>query len=361
MVGSELAPWWLAVLVLMTAVFALAGCVGGWAGRAGLVVAAGSSVGFLVAMARSRGAGRVVAAAITDVAGGGFELSRIGFASLVPLRSSRSRFEVTLGMGYGPHPAHLVDRIARRDLVAPGPAIIHLHGGGWWRGRRHRQGLPLLHRMADEGWIAFTADYRLSPEVTIPDQVADVKRLIAWIRANAVGLGVDPAFIAVAGGSAGGHLAALAALTPANSVAQPGLEDSDASIQACLPLYGVHDLLDGSGAPLWPYLVDQVVGVDPAADPEAWRQVSPTRMATADHPPFLVVHGAADTLVDPALSRDLVGALRAAGGAPVGYLEVPWANHGFDYFRSPRSVRVVDGAARFLVATFRSRTVEEAG
>lgn len=350
MVGSELAPWFLGVLVMSAAGFIVAGWVGGTVGRLGLVAAAPEAIAFVIAITRSRGVTEAAASSVSNFLGTPVSLPAVRLRSLVPPRSSGAGLHVDPSLTYGPHPRHLVDRIRSVDLRQPAPAIIHLHGGGWWRGSRHRQGLPLLHHLARNGWVAFTPSYRLSPEATFPDHLVDVKRLVVWIRANALELGVDPSFIAIAGGSAGGQLAALAALTGRERSLQPGFEEGDASVQACIPFYGVHDLVDEAGGPLWPYLVDQVMKSEPSVAPVAWHQASPTRMATADRPPFFVVHGSADTLVDPGMSRDLVAALRAVGGPGVGHLEVPWANHGFDYFRSLRSLPVVHGVTAALVA-----------
>ncbi len=194
----------------------------------------------------------------------------------------------------------------------------------------------MIHRLAAAGWQVFTPSYRLSPEATYPDHLIDVKRAVAWVRTNAQSLGVDPGFIAIAGGSTGGNLAALAALTADDTTLQPGFEDSDASVQACIPLYGVHDLLKEDGAALWPYLETSVMKSAAREDARRWRAASPIHRASVRRPPFCVIHGGADTLVRPELSRRLVAALRDAGGPPVGYLEVPWGNHGFDFFAGPR-------------------------
>ena len=361
MIGSELAPWLLAAALTVAGGFTLLGWSGGWAGRAGLVILALSAAAFGIAIARARTVRGAVAASGSLFLGEPCALPGLGLRSLVPAASPASGLDVTRGLRYGPHPRHLVDRIALPDLEGPRPAILHIHGGGWWRGERHRQGLPLLHRMARQGWVAFTATYRVSPEATFPDHLIDVKRLIAWIRMHADELGVDGRFIAVAGGSAGGQLAALAALTHGDGTLQSGFEDWDASVQACIPFYGVHDLVDGAGRPLWPYLVESVMKSDPSGDPDAWRRASPTRTARADRPPFFVVHGGTDTLIGPGSSRDLVASLRAVGGPPVGYLEVPWGNHGFDYFRSVRSMHVVEGVARVLVRLHERAVVEGAG
>lgn len=89
------------------------------------------------------------------------------------------------------------------------PAVLQIHGGGWVLGSRRDQGLPLLYHLASHGWVGFNVDYRLSPAATFPDHLIDLKRALAWIREHADEYGVDPGFIVVTGGSAGGHLSRL--------------------------------------------------------------------------------------------------------------------------------------------------------
>src|SRR3954469_21641669 len=121
----------------------------------------------------------------------------------------------------------------------PRPAIVQVHGGAWVVGSRKEQGIPLLNHLAANGWVGVNIDYRMSPFATWPDHVVDVKRAIAWVREHADELDVDPGFVAITGGSAGGHLCALAALTAGDPAFQPGFEDADTSVQAAVPFYGV--------------------------------------------------------------------------------------------------------------------------
>ena len=97
------------------------------------------------------------------------------------------------------------------------------------------------------GWVGFNIDYRLSPAATFPDHLVDVKRAIAWVREHAAEYGADPDFVCLTGGSAGGHLCALAALTADDPAYQPGFEDADTSVAAAVPFYGVYDLTDSEG------------------------------------------------------------------------------------------------------------------
>ena len=122
--------------------------------------------------------------------------------------------------------AHRLDVIRRRGAPPAGaPVLVYIHGGAWVIGDKREQGLPLLHELARRGWVTVTINYRLSPRATWPDHIVDCKRALVWVREHIAEYGGDPGFIAVSGGSAGGHLAALLALTPGDPAFQPGFED----------------------------------------------------------------------------------------------------------------------------------------
>ena len=234
----------------------------------------------------------------------------------------------------------------------PRPAVIQVHGGGWISGSRVEQGIPLLNHLASNGWIGFNIDYRLSPRATLPDHVVDVKRAIAWVRDNATDLNIDPTRICLTGGSAGGHLTALAALTADDATLQPGFEDADTSVAAAVPFYGVYDMHDIGGV-YYPELREWlfrnvVIKRDWENEPAAYEAVSPTYRVNANAPPFLVFHGDRDTLVPVQDARVFVERLRAVSRSDVLYVELPGAEHAFDLIPSVRSVRVVEGIERFL-------------
>lgn len=231
------------------------------------------------------------------------------------------------------------------------PAVIQVHGGGWILGSRSEQGIPLLNHLAANGWIGFNVDYRLSPRATLPEHVIDVKRAIAWVRAHADELGVDPARIAITGGSAGGHLSALAALTANDRSLQPGFEEADTSVMAAVPFYGVYDLHDEAQmyAHLHDWLFSKVVLKRPVAEAsELYRSVSPTHRVNEDAPPFLIFHGDQDTLVPVEDARAFAKRLEDVSHNDVLYVEMPGAEHAFDIFPSLRTARVVECIERFL-------------
>jgi acetyl esterase/lipase len=239
------------------------------------------------------------------------------------------------------------------------PAVIQVHGGAWVIGTRREQAIPLLNHLAANGWVAFSIDYRLSPWATFPDHVVDVKRAIAWVREHAADYGVDPTFIALTGGSAGGHLCALAALTAGDSTWQPGFETANTTVAAAVPFYGVYDLLDDDGihAPaIFGWLLEPLVfKARRRNDPERFRAASPRYRVNAGAPPFFIIHGERDSLVAVEDARRFADDLRAVSRNVVLYAEMKGGQHAFDLIPTWRTVPVVEAIERFLATVYRRR------
>lgn len=237
---------------------------------------------------------------------------------------------------------------------APGgrrPAILQIHGGAWIVGFKEYQGIPLLTHLAANGWVGFNIDYRLSPAAAFPAHLIDVKRALAWIRAHADELGVDPDFVVVSGGSAGGHLAALVALTAGDPEYQPGFEAADTAVQAAVVFYGVFDLTNRRRRKPAAYraLLERVVMKRPMdGDPDAYDRASPIQRIHADAPPLFIIHGSSDNLAPVQDARDFAEELRRRSREPVLYAELPGAAHAFDIFPSTRTVAIVEAVERFL-------------
>jgi acetyl esterase/lipase len=206
--------------------------------------------------------------------------------------------------------------------------------------------------MSDRGWVGFNVNYRLSPGATFPDHLVDIKRAIAWIRGHADAYGVDARFIAVTGGSAGGHLAAMTALTGGDPAFQPGFEDADTRVQAAVPFYGLYDLTDQSkthARGFMSMLLEPIVLKAFYEDePDKFRAASPVDQIHPDAPPFFVIHGDRDTMAPLADARVFVEKLRAISRAPVVYAEIRGAQHAFDLLVSPRSLSVIEGVGDWL-------------
>jgi acetyl esterase/lipase len=207
-------------------------------------------------------------------------------------------------------------------------------------------------QLASRGWVCVNVDYRLSPHATFPDHLVDCKRGLQWIREHAAEYGANPDCVVVTGGSAGGHLAALMALTANDPEYQPGFEHVDTSLQGCVAFYGVYDFTDRYG--IYPerglakLLEQQVMKAALHEAPEAYEKASPLSRVHPQAPPFFIIHGELDTLVPVREARHFAEALRQVSRNPVVYAEIPGAQHAFEVFPSLRTAFVVHGVERFL-------------
>ena len=372
--AGELAPH-LAALTAADTALALAR---GRAGRGGLAVAAGTALGLGYLVQLSRSAGQVLDRALDESLGPDY-VDHLGpehspadlvtpWRSLVnPFDLADPRARVDRDLGYndaGRRGLLDVYRPADRELTKA-PVLLQVHGGGWVLGNKNEQGIPLMQHMALRGWVSVGINYRLAGRDPFPAQIVDVKRAIVWVKDHIAEYGGDPDHIVITGGSAGGHLAALAALTPGDPAYQPGFEDRDTSVQACVPHYGVYDLAGSTGLPsavrmrdeyVAPYLMHRTW----ADDPELFEAASPVLRIGPDAPDFFVIHGAHDSLVPVEQARLFVTRLRATSRNRVVYAELPGAQHAFDVFPSIRSARVVRAIDRFLTWQLSTRRPEVA-
>ena len=191
-------------------------------------------------------------------------------------------------ISYGPYGgANLLDIWRRPDLPRDGraPVLLQVHGGAWIVGNKRGQAHPLMSHLAELGWVCVSINYRRSPRNTWPDHITDVKRAIAWVKEHIGEYGGDPDFVAITGGSAGGHLSSLAALTPNDPQFQAGFEDVDTAVQAAVPFYGVYDFTGAhakSRADMIE-LVEQLVFKSPLANSaEVYNAASTITWAAAD-------------------------------------------------------------------------------
>lgn len=274
-----------------------------------------------------------------------------------PFRFGHPDVEVIREIQYtGSGRRHRLDILKPRGDVSNAPVLFHVHGGGWTIGNKEQQALPLMNYLASRGWVCVTANYRLSPKATWPDHLVDAKAALAWTHEHIAEYGGDPSFVAVTGGSAGGHLAALLGLTVNDPRYQPGFEDADTSVQACIPHYAVYDMADslqsrGGVRQRDMFLGPTVFKAKYAENPAIFHEASPLEQVHADAPPFLVVHGTHDSLASVEEARVFVERLRGVSHNPVAYIELPGTQHAFDVFHSITSSTVVRGVERFLAYT----------
>ncbi len=266
---------------------------------------------------------------------------------------------------YGDHPSQLLDVWRPKELpVEPAPVLLFVPGGAWVHGSRMLQGYALMSHLAERGWVCLSIDYRVAPHHRWPRHITDVKAAIAWARANVDKFGGDRNFVAVAGCSAGGHLAALAGLTPNHPDLQGDLPDgSDTSVDAVVGIYGRYDWEDRSTEErvrFVDFLERVVVGRRIDRHPEIYRLASPIAQIHRDAPPFLVIHGTGDTVIPVEQARSFVDRLKAVSRAPVSYLELPGAGHAFDMTDGARTGSMATAIGLFLNHIHRNRTLEQA-
>jgi acetyl esterase/lipase len=263
---------------------------------------------------------------------------------------------------YGKHPVQLLDVWRRKDLPSrPAPVLIFVPGGAWVHGGRQLQGYALMSHLAEMGWVCLSVQYRVSPHNRWPSHITDVKTAIAWARANVDKFGGDRDFIAVAGCSAGGHLSALAGLTPNDPEMQTELpEGSDTSVDAVVGIYGRYDWQDQSTEEriqFVDFLERVVVKRSISRHPEIFRDASPIERVNPDAPPFLVIHGSSDKVIPVGQARSFVERLRSVSRSAVSYVELPGAGHGFDLTDGARTGAMSTAVGLFLGQVFRIRMI----
>jgi acetyl esterase/lipase len=348
-----------------TVAFVAWGALDAWPGQLGLAITLVSWGGLVAGVLGARRAEHAVERALEEglgrdyrdaLAAAGVETERPGLDwrwILFPFRLAWKGVDRVRNVTYATVGTHELkcDVYRRADRPHGCPVLLQVHGGGWVVGSKDEQGRPLMNRLAREGWVCVAINYRLSPRATFPDHLIDVKRALAWIRRSIAEYGGDPRFVVVTGGSAGGHLAALTALTANEPEYQPGFEDADTTVQGCIAFYGVYDFTNRHrqypNRGLARLLERHVMKEAMASAPGAYDKASPLSRIHPEAPPFFVIHGDRDTLVPVADARHFVTALRETMRAPVLYAEIPGAQHAFEIFPSLRAALVLDGVGRF--------------
>jgi acetyl esterase/lipase len=329
------------------------------AGAVGLALEALAAVGLAALVKSSRTVAPVLEEALTQGLGADYRNTLpstdvVQLPGVLQTMSARKKYIAAPDLSYGPHgDANTLDIWRRRDLPLDGraPVLINVFGGAWTTGKKEGQAQPLIAHLCEQGWVCVSISYRLSPRSTWPDQIVDVKRAIAWVRQNIASHGGDPDRIAISGGSSGGHLSALAALTPDDKQWQPGFEDADTSVFAAVPFYGPSDLtatqVEGNSG-LLPHLKAKVMKLPYASNEHVFESASPLYRVRPDAPPMMLVYGTNDSLIPVEHGRALAAALRAVSNQPVVYAELPHAQHAFDTLGSPRANSTAEAIARFL-------------
>ena len=263
--------------------------------------------------------------------------------------------EVLRNIPYGPAGVRQQLDIYRPQVIPEEgcPVLFQIHGGAWMIGDKRQQALPLMYHLASKGWICVAANYRLSPSVGFPTHLLDCKKALCWIRENGGEYGMDTSFVAVTGGSAGGHLTALMGLTANRSDLQPDNPDTDTSLQAAVPFYGVYDFLvrynqHPNREVYQQFLKGKVMYESLEENPDLWDLASPVAQVHGDAPPFMVLHGSLDSLAAVKDGQIFAEKLKEVSEQPVVYAELPGAEHAWETIHSLRTEHTIDGVHRFL-------------
>ena len=247
-----------------------------------------------------------------------------------------------------------LDIRCHRSRPSNAPVLVQIHGGGWMHGygSKNEQGIPLAVEMAKRGWVVVSISYRLFPKAIFPDPIIDCKKAIVWVKQHIGEYGGNPEFITVTGGSAGGHLSSLLALTPNLPDFQPGFESEDTQVQGCVPFYGIYDLLDAQNLQLSAgieiLMRTKIIQQKKAENPELYTLMSPISHVNKDAPPFLVIHGDKDSLTSLGEAQYFASQLDEISVQTVEFAEVSGGQHAFDLFSSLRSDYVLYGIAERL-------------
>jgi acetyl esterase/lipase len=353
---AELALHHIVWQALATIVFVHFGALSRWPGMVGMGITAASWLGLIVLFHDGRKTRETFERALSEFPQLTDPVRLPATQLLMPFRFQRRGVRVIRDVTY----RKVAGKSLKLDVAMPEqsgqcrPAIVQIHGGAWIIGDKREQGWPLIGHLAANGWVCFNVNYRLSPAATWPDHLVDLKFALQWIRQHADEYGVDPSFVAVTGGSAGGHLAAMMALTANDPEYQPGFEDADTSLQAAVPVYGVYDFANRLGTMLDRFrrqmLEPMIMKAFLDEEPEKFHRASPIDRVHSDAPPFLIIHGDRDTLAPVEDARLFAETLRETSRSEVVYAELHGAQHAFDIFASPRTARMLDGTLRFLTS-----------
>ena len=216
------------------------------------------------------------------------------------------------------------------------PAILIIHGGGFNDGDKARpREINFCTNLVAQGYVCMSINYRLrkkAGDVTWPQSLYDAKTAVRWLRKNADRLGIDPFRIGVMGGSAGGNLAAMLALTqPKDGFDLPEPCGEFSSAVSCgVDFYGAVKLMD--------YHDMKMFNQTRAEAPELYLKASPVTYAHKTAAPMLIVHGTADMTVPPSQSEALAEALEKAG-AEHKLVMIPGAAHTFNLQPPQRDLR----------------------
>jgi acetyl esterase/lipase len=220
---------------------------------------------------------------------------------------------------------------------APGqrrPAVVIIHGGGWTGGDKGaKREINIGTTLAQHGYVCASINYDLARpgHPTWPNNLQDCKRAVRWLRKNAEKYQIDPDHIGAIGGSAGGHLTAMLAVTGPDDGLEPQEDASYSSrVQAAVPMYAHMASNMDRDFPMFPGTRAEV--------PELYRDATPLLHVTKDDPPMLILHGTADTTT-PISHSERFAAKLAEVGVPHELVIIEGAPHSFHLQPRQRDLR----------------------
>jgi acetyl esterase/lipase len=224
------------------------------------------------------------------------------------------------------------------------PAILDIHGGGWSQ-RQIESDRPMMERLAKRGFVTALVSYRISSEACYPAALHDCKAAVRYLRAHAEELHINPERIGVMGGSAGGHLSGLTALTSGKREFEgDGPErEVDSAVQACIVMAASQDLVAANVQKTNPGAV-AFFGGTCAEKPELYRTASPLTHIRKGVPPTLFIEGEKDSLK---IGREEAMEKLAEAGVETGLHTLKFAPHPF-WMSDPWCAETVEIAARFF-------------
>jgi acetyl esterase/lipase len=216
-----------------------------------------------------------------------------------------------------------------KNINIPSPLLVFIHGGGW-RGGQRSDYLVYLIAFAKRGYITATVSYRLLKDGPYPACAQDITDAVRWFYNNSQKYGYDPDRIALIGGSAGAHLALLAAYGWKNPNAikdTAGIAESTHHIKAVVDIYGPFDLTTeyARNHPL----VTSFISRSFEESPELYREASPEQYLNRNSPPTMILHGTSDELV-PVSQSDMLKSKLDSLGVPCVYYRLPLWPHTMD-------------------------------
>lgn len=190
----------------------------------------------------------------------------------------------------------------------PFPAVLLIHGGGWYSGDRE-QVQSIAERTAKRGYVVMNATYRLSPDYRFPDAVHDLQQAVRWLRGHAAEYKADAGHIGAFGYSAGAHLAAMLGTISEGDPLDRRYGGRETRVQAVVAGGTPTDLRKFPGGTMVPDFLNTTL----QEKPEVYALASPITHITPDDPPFFLYHGGMDMLVPVDHAEDMKVALDAAG------------------------------------------------